>query len=211
MKRGKILLSAGFVAALALFCAMDNGYGQGRGRGGGNGGGNSGGGGRPAGAGQQGGMGVDHGLGTASSHSGGKSDDGLGNAATKSNGRSTTGLERARHAKATANAMTDTELNRYRGLSRKLGTTPEQMRAAYEAALIQNPNLNYGQFVAANVVADNHQGRFPNITSSAILAGLANGDSLGETLHNLGMTKEQSKIARRDAEDKINAAKKRGH
>ena len=214
MKRGKLLLSAGFVAALALFCAMDNGYGQGRGRGGGNGGGNGGGsgGGRPAGAGQQGGgMGVDHGLGTASTHSGGRSDTGLGTAAVKSNGRSTAGLDRARHAKMTANAVTDHELNRYRGLSRKLGTTPEQMRAAYEAALLQNPNLNYGQFVAANVVADNHQGRFPNITSSAILAGLANGDSLGETLHNLGMTKEQSKIARRDAEDKINAAKKRDH
>jgi hypothetical protein len=212
MKRGKLLLSTAFVAFLALFCAIDNGYGQGHGRGGGgNGGGNGGGGGRPAGAGQGGGMGVDHGLGTASSHSGGRSDNGLGTAATNSNGRSTAGLERARHAKATANAMTDNELNRYRGLSRKLGTTPEQMRAAYEAALLQNPNLNYGQFVAANVVADNQQRRFPGITSAAILSGLASGDSLGQTLRNLGMTKEQSKIAQRDAEDKINAAKDRSH
>jgi hypothetical protein len=105
--------------------------------------------------------------------------------------------------------MTDHELNRYRGLSRKLGTTPEQMRANYEAALLNNPNLNYGQFVAANVLADNHQRRFPNITSSAILAGLANGDSLGQTLRHLGMTKEQSKIAQRDAEDRITIAKNR--
>jgi hypothetical protein len=105
--------------------------------------------------------------------------------------------------------MSDTELNRYRGLSKKLGTTPEDMRARYQAALLANPNLNYGNFVAANVIADNLGGRFPNVTSSNILAGLANGDSIGETLRNLRMTKEQAKIAQRDAEDKINAAKRR--
>jgi hypothetical protein len=105
--------------------------------------------------------------------------------------------------------MSDTELNRYRGLSKKLGTTPEEMRARYQAALLANPNLNYGNFVAANVIADNLGGRFPNVTSSNILAGLANGDSIGETLRNLRMTKEQAKIAQRDAEDKINAAKRR--
>jgi hypothetical protein len=105
--------------------------------------------------------------------------------------------------------MSDTELNRYRGLSKKLGTTPEDMRARYQAALLANPNLSYGNFVAANVIADNLGGRFPNVTSSNILAGLANGDSIGETLRNLRMTKEQAKIAQRDAEDKIDAAKRR--
>ena len=61
--------------------------------------------------------------------------------------------------------------------------------------------------MAANVVADNLGTRFPGITSSAILAGLANGDSLGRTLRNLGMSKEQAKIAERTAEDRIKAAK----
>ena len=119
------------------------------------------------------------------------------------------GIERARLARENANSMSDNELNRYRGLSRKLGTTPEAMRAAYEAALLQNPDLTYGQFVAANVVADNLGTRFPAITSSAILAGMANGDSLGRTLRNLGMTKDQAKVAEQDAEDKIKAAKRK--
>ena len=105
--------------------------------------------------------------------------------------------------------MSDTELNRYRGLSKKLGTTPEEMRSIYEAALKQNPDLNYGNFVAAHVIADNLHGRFPNVTSSAILDGLASGDSIGKTLRNLRMTKEQAKIAERDAEDRISAAKRR--
>jgi hypothetical protein len=105
--------------------------------------------------------------------------------------------------------MSDTELNRYRGLSKKLGTTPEQMRAAYQAALLANPDLTYGQFVAANVVADNLHTRFPAITSSAILAGLANGDSLGKTLRNLGLTKDQAKVAQETADDQIKAAKRR--
>jgi hypothetical protein len=108
-----------------------------------------------------------------------------------------------------ANRMSDTELNRYRGLSRRLGTTPEEMRARYQAALVLNPDLNYGNFVAAHVIADNLSGRFPNVTSANILAGLANGDSIGETLRDLRLTKEQAKIAQRDAEDRINAAKRR--
>ena len=196
------MMFVGGIALAFLLVTADSGFAQGRGRGGG--------GGRPAGAGQPSGApGVDRGLGTASTRSGGRSDDGLGTAATKSNGRSTSGIARARLARDNANSMSDNELNRYRGLSRKLGTTPEQMRAAYLNALILNPDLNYGQFVAANVVADNLGGRFPAITSSAILAGLANGDSIGQTLRNLGMAKEQSKIAQRDAEDRIEAAKRR--
>ncbi|MEP6788945.1 MAG: hypothetical protein ABJB40_10975, partial [Acidobacteriota bacterium] len=119
------------------------------------------------------------------------------------------GINRARLARANANAVSDNELNRYRGLSRKLGTTPDQMRSAYQAALLANPDLTYGQFVSANVVSDNLNGRFPGITSSAILAGLANGDSLGSTLRNLGLSKEQSKAAQKNAEEQIKTAKNR--
>jgi hypothetical protein len=118
-------------------------------------------------------------------------------------------LDRARAARDNANRISDTELNRYRGLSRKLGTTPEDMRARYEAALLANPDLNYGNFVAAHVIADNLSGRFPGVTSGNILAGLADGNSIGKTLRNLRLTKEQAKIAERDAEDRINAAKRR--
>jgi len=195
----KIRLLAIFAAALLLSVATDA-YAQGRGRGGG---------GRPAHAGPPSGIGVDRGLGNASTRSNGRSDDGLGNASTKSNGRSDAGIDRARLARANANRVSDTELNRYRGLSRKLGTTPEEMRARYQAALLLNPDLNYGNFVAAHVIADNHRSRFPAITSTAILAGLANGDSIGQTLQNLGMSKEQSRTAREIADDKIKAAKAR--
>lgn len=177
----------------------------------GNGGGRPGGGGSPGGGmgGPPPGVGVDRGLGTASNRSGGRSDDGLNNASTNSNGRSMTGIERARLASANANRMSDTDLNRYRGLSKKLGSTPEQMRAAYQAALMANPDLTFGQFVAANVVADNLNARFPMVTSSAILAGLANGDSIGQTLRHLGLTKDQSKTAQETADDQIKSAKRR--
>jgi len=169
------------------------------------------GGGRPAGAGggggQPAGIGVDRGLGTASANSNGRSDTGLGRASTNSNGRSDAGLDRARLARDNANRVSDTELSRYRGLSKKLGTTPDQMRAAYQAALMNNPDLTYGQFVSANVVADNLHNRFPGITSSAILSGLADGDSLGKTLQNLGLSHDQAKTAQRNADDQIKAAK----
>ena len=191
-----------FAVAMLLCVAADT-YGQGRGRGGGGGGGRAAGGGPPT------GVGVDRGLGNASTRSSGRSDDGLGNAATRSNGRSTAGLDRARLARDNANRMSDNDLNRYRGLSKKLGTTPEEMRARYEMALMQNPDLNFGNFVAAHVIADNLNARFPDVTSTNILAGLATGDSIGETLRNLRLSKEQAKIAQRDAEDKISAAKRR--
>jgi hypothetical protein len=203
----KISLLTVFAVAL-MFCVAANSYGQGHGRGGGGGNGNVGGGGHPAG-GPPSGVGVDRGLGSASIHSNGRSDTGLGNASTRSNARSDAGLDRARMARENANRISDTELNRYRGLSRRLGTSPNKMRAIYQQALLSNPNLTYGNFVAANVIADNMNARFPNVTATNILGGLANGDSLGQTLRNLRLTKEQSKIALRDAEDAIDAAKKR--
>lgn len=186
---------------LIVIAAHTDAFSQGRGRGGG--------GGRGQGGGPPAGVGVDRGVGNASVRSGGRSDDGLGTAATKSGGRSTAGLDRARLASMNANRMSDTELNRYRGLSRRLGTTPEEMRARYQAALLTNPDLTYGNFVAAHVIADNMRNRFPNVTAPNILAGLANGDSIGQTLRDLRLTKEQAKIAQRDAEDRISAAKRR--
>ena len=204
----KSLTGVAISLALLFLMALDINA-QGRGGGGNRGGG----GGRPAGVGggPPTGVGVDRGLGNASIRSNGRSDEGMTRASTRSNGRSLNGIERARLARENANSMSDNDLNRYRGLSRKLGTTPEAMRAAYEAALIQNPDLKYGQFVAANVVADNLSGsqRFPTLTSSAILARMAEGDSLGEALRNLGMTKDQAKVAEQNAEDKIKAAKRR--
>jgi len=206
----KNLIGIALSIAIIFLMAFDVSA-QGRG----NGGGNRGGGGRPAGVGggPPTGIGVDRGLGNASTRSNGRSDDGLNTANTRSNGRSMNGIERARLARENANSLSDNELNRFRGLSRKLGTTPQAMRDAYAAALLQNPDLTYGQFVAANVVADNLNGsrRFPTITAADILTGMADGDSLGETLRDLGLSKDQAKIVQRDAEDKIKAAKRRNN
>jgi hypothetical protein len=207
MNFNKFLFSAVLSLAFVMCVAVDVGFAQGRGRGGG--GGRPAGAGQPATAGRPAGVGVDRGLGNASVRSGGRSDDGLANASSKSNGRSTAGLDRARLARENANALSDNELNRYRGLSRKLGITPEEMRARYEAALLANPDLKYGHFVSAHVVADNLAGRHPGITADAILAGYLNGDSLGQTLQSLRVPNDEAKAARKLAEAKIKAAKER--
>ena len=148
-------------------------------------------------------------MGTASSRSNGRSDDGLGNASTRSNGRFATGLERARMGGAPDQGSND--LRRYTGISKKLGTTPEALRASYDAALATNPDLKWGHFVSANVVANNLGGRFPNITSAAILKGLADGDSLGKTLQTLGMGEEQAEETEKAAKREIKESKRQNN
>ena len=181
----------------------------------GRGGGRPAGAGPPAGAGNPGGgppagmPGVDRGLGTAAGRSDGRSTIGLGRASDKSGGRSDAGIDRARLARDNAGRVSETDLNRYRGLSRKLGSTPEEMRDLFEAALLTNPNLKFGNFVSAYVVADSLGSRFPNVTPVAILMGYENGDSLGRTLQNLGMTKEQAKTAERNAKIAMRDAERR--
>jgi len=100
-------------------------------------------------------------------------------------------------------AVSPSELNRFRGIAHKLNTTPEALQAQFLAANTANPDLKFGQFVAANVVASNLNARHPNITSSAILAGLQNGRSLGETLRDLGLSKDEAKSAKSLAERQI--------
>lgn len=200
-------LAIALAGAMLFAAAADSAFAQGRGGGRPSGAGS--GGGRPAGVGQPSGVGVDRGLGTAGDRSSGRSDIGLGNASGRSNGRSGSGLERARRNRENAPEPGSEELSRYTGLSKKLEMTPEGLRARYESALLANPDLTWGQFVAANVVADNLGGRFPNITSAAILEGMSNGDSLGRTLQDLGLGEDQAKQAEKDAKREIKAAKKR--
>jgi hypothetical protein len=66
-----------------------------------------------------------------------------------------------------------------------------------------NPNLKFGQFVAATRLAQNLGRRFPNITRNAILAGLANGKSIGNTLQDLGLSRRETKEAKNQAEREI--------
>ena len=197
MKRNfvKTLLIAAAILALAT-----SAFAQGKGRGGGTGGGRGSGGGQPT--------GVGVGLDRSSDASRGRADEGRGNASVRSDGRSDAGLERARLARENLNNA-NRELRRHPHIASDLHVNANDLRADYQAALGVNPNLTFGQFVAATRLANNHGARHPEITRAAILDGLANGDSLGRTLRNLGMGKDEANAAVRRAEKEIKNSKNR--
>ncbi len=182
-------------------------FAQGRGHGGGGGGGRGSGVGGGSGGGPPSGIGVDRGLGNASERSGGRSDSGLGRASEKSNGRSDAGLERARMASSNLRRA-DEDLADHPGVPRALHMSANSLRSGYQAALATNPDLKFGQYVAATRVSQNLGSRFPNITRNAILAGLASGRSLGQTLHDLGLSDHEASDAKKRADKEIKQARK---
>ena len=182
------------------------GFAQGRGHGGGVGGGRSAGGGSGMG-GRPSGVGVDRGVGGSSGESAGRADRGRGNASNRSNGRSDEGLNRARLASENLKHA-DKELRSHPGISHTLHVNANDLRSQYQAALANNPNLKFGQFVAATRLAQNLGRRHPNITRSAILAGLASGRSIGQTLQGLGLSQREAKDAKNQAESEIKRGKK---
>jgi hypothetical protein len=198
------LIHGTFICLLALMLSTGV-FAQGRGHGGGVGGG-SGGGGGSAGM-PPSGIGVDRGLGNASERSGGRSDKGLGTASEKSNGRSDAGLDRARTASSNLR-QADEDLADHPGVPRTLHMSANSLRSGYQAALATNPNLKFGQYVAATRLAQNLGTRFPNITRNAILAGLASGRSIGQTLHDLGLSDHEASDAKKRADKEIKQARK---
>jgi hypothetical protein len=198
----KLLLGTLLVLALATgVFAQGKGHGGGRPSGAGGGPPSGVGGGPPT------GVGVDRGLGNASGRSGGRSDDGLGTASTRSNGRSDDGLDRARRANSNMHKADD-DLRDHPGVPNALHTNANDLRAGYQAALATNPDLTFGNYVAATRLGQNLNRRFPDVTRDAILSGLASGRSLGQTLQDLGLTSEESKAARKQADAEIKAARK---
>ena len=186
----------GLISLLVLTLATGV-FAQGKGHGGGVGNGR----------GSGGGMGSSSGLSNASDRSGGRSDDGLGNASRKSNGRSDDGLDRA--AQASSNLRhADDDLRDHPNLPNALHTNANDLRSGYQAALATNPNLTFGNYVAATRLGQNLNARFPNITRDAILNGLASGRSLGQTLQDLGLSSDEAKDAKKQAERDIKAARK---
>jgi len=104
----------------------------------------------------------------------------------------------------------------FRGVAVKLNTTPFALQNAFENARAANPKLSRGNFIAANVLADNLGARHPNITALAILSSLQNGRNMGQTLQSLGLSGAEAKQARRaadrdtkDADKQIKNADKR--
>jgi len=191
------------VVSLLVLTLAAGAYAQGKGHGAGAGAGA----GRGGSGGPPSGVGVDRGLGNASDRSGGRSDDGLGNASTRSNGRSDDGLDRARQASSNLRHADD-DLRDHPNLPRALHTNANDLRSGYQAALATNPNLSFGNYVSAVRLGQNLNGRFPNITTDAILNGLANGRSLGQTLQDLGLSNDEAKAARKRADADIKAARK---
>lgn len=195
--------------SLLVFGMATSAFGQGRGRGGGAGGGRGSGGG--AGVGHSGGppagVGVDRGPGTSLERSGGRSDRGHENASEKSGGRSDKRLERARIASNNLRHANE-ELKNNPGIARTLHTSANDLRSGYQAALVTNPNLKFGHFVAATRLAQNLGSRRPGVTRGAILAGLASGRSLGQTLQDLGLSEREANEARKRADREIKRTKK---
>jgi hypothetical protein len=93
-------------------------------------------------------------------------------------------------------------------LPARLHTTANNLRDGYQSALLVNPNLKFGQYVAATRLGANLHGRYPNVTTNAILAGLANGNSIGRTLQNLGVGKDDAKQAEKIVDREIKDARR---
>jgi hypothetical protein len=204
--RERLLKIAGFALTIIFLLSLPS-LASAQGRGGGHGGGPPSG---HPGGGPPSGVGVDRGLGTASDRSGGRSDDGLGTASDRSRGRSDAGLERARLQRDNAQHA-DAELRAHPDMAAALHTTANDLRAGYRAALATNPNLTFGQYVAATRIAANLGATHTNITQAAILAGLASGQSIGRTLQDLGLSSHEAKDAERQAEREIKASKAHKH
>lgn len=197
----KLVRKGAYTVSLCLLVLLvaTGAFAQGKGRGGGGGRGSGNAGGPPP------GTGVDRGLGNSSNRSGGRADDGRDNAAEKSRGRSAEGLERARQASL---RRADDDLREHPGVPRALKMNANDLRAGYQAALVTNPDLSFGNYVAATRLSQNLGSRHPNITRDAILNGLASGRNMGRTLQDLGLSERESKDARRRVEDEIKQAKK---
>jgi hypothetical protein len=100
-------------------------------------------------------------------------------------------------------------LKAFRGIAVKLNTTPAALQHAFENACAANPKLNRGNFIAANVLADNLGALHPSITTQAILSGLQDGRNMGQTLQSLGLSKGEAKQERRAADRDRKEADKR--
>jgi len=97
-------------------------------------------------------------------------------------------------------------LKSFRGIAAKLNTTPEAMQTAYEQAKSANPKLARGQFIAANMLGHNLSDK--GVTTDKILAGLASGKSMGQTLKSLGLTDQEAKQAEKAADKEVREANK---
>jgi hypothetical protein len=92
---------------------------------------------------------------------------------------------------------------RFGGIAPKLGTTPQALAQAFEAARQQDPMLKHKDFMVANVLAHELSGAHPKVTVQALLAGLKGGKTLRQTLVTLGLAAADAKAAEKSASGEV--------
>jgi Tfp pilus assembly protein FimV len=102
------------------------------------------------------------------------------------------------------------DVQSFTGIAGRLGMTAQDLADAYAAALAANPKLTRGQFIAANIVAKNLGAKNSAITSEALLDGLANGNSIGQTLQGLGLSAGDAQNAEAEANREAHGGKPSG-
>lgn len=155
--------------------------------------------------GQQGGMGGQQGSMGGQGQMGGQRGMGSG---PRMDGGMETPMERSNRMRTENAQCANRELNDHPQMATRLNTNADELRAGYQAALANNPSLKFGQYVAATRLAANLGDTNPNITRDAILSGLAEGKSIGQTLQDLGFTKHEAQEAKKRAEREIKEARK---
>src|SRR5256885_13335575 len=93
------------------------------------------------------GVGVGRGISTSSDRSNGRADTGRSTASDRSSGRSDVGLERAALQRQNAERA-ERDLNDHPEMAARLHTSANDLRRGYQAALLTNSNLKFGQYVA---------------------------------------------------------------
>ena len=153
MRKKFFIQLLGVFAALVLVCGLAAGvFAQGKGKGNGKGNGN------------------------------GNSSRGNSNKSKNSDDSLWNGFPNDRNRRGNGNNSSLNKSQRFKGLSKKTGISQDTLRARFELERRLNPDLTYGQFVAAHMISRNHRG----ISTGDILGGLRDGRSIGQVLKNRG-------------------------
>ena len=122
------------------------------------------------------------GKGKGKGNGNGNSSRGNSNKSKNSDDSLWNGFPDDRNRRGNGNNSSLNKSQRFKGLSKKTGISQDTLRARFELERRLNPDLTYGQFVAAHMISRNHRG----ISTGDILGGLRDGRSIGQVLKNRG-------------------------
>lgn len=163
-------------------------------------------------AGRGGSPGLDRAMGRTVDVSAGRSNGGINMGGptmpSRPNRRPYEYAEQAR-IRASNERNADKELREHPAMPARLNTTAKDLREGYREALFYNLFLTFGQYVTATRLAANLGATHPHVTRTAMLNGLTAQKSIGRTLRDLGLGKDEAKEAVRRAEREIKESKRR--